>query len=133
MKITPKQYATALYDLVKDKKSGEVKKVIEDFVRVLILNNDISKTEKIINEFSIMWNKVEGVVDAEIVSASDLGKQIVKLLNDYIFKLTGAKKIEMKENIDKNILGGIVVKYGDKVIDGSLKTRIYELKNKMTK
>lgn len=128
MKIAPKQYAESLYDSVSDKPKNEIKKVIEGFARILISNNDISKLDKIIEQFSLIWKKEGGIVEAEIKSARELDKQVVKLLNNYIASLSGAKKVEVKEQVDKNILGGLVIKYNDKVLDGSLKTRIKELK-----
>jgi len=39
----------------------------------------------------------------------------------------------MSEKVDKKLLGGIVIKYGDKVLNGSLKNSLVELKNKMVK
>ena len=133
MKITEKQYSTALYEAVKDKKKGEVKSLIKDFAKLIIQNNDTSKLDKIINEYEKVWNRDQGIVNAEVISAKALDKPTIKYLNDYIKKTTKAKKIELNKEIDDNLLGGVVVKYGDKVLDGSLKTKLNELKSSMTK
>ena len=37
------------------------------------------------------------------------------------------------KKIDKNILGGVIIRYGDKVVDGSLKTQLEDLKEKLIK
>lgn len=133
MKITPKQYGLSLYQAILNKKSGQIKVAIENFVRLLINNNDISKADEIIKQFEKIWNKEKGIVKAEIVSAKKLSNVIVKSLNKYITKLSGAKKVELNQKIEKDVLGGVVIKYEDKVMDGSMKTRLKELKSKMVK
>jgi len=62
-----------------------------------------------------------------------LDKETGKLLKNYITGLSGAKEVLVSEKTDKNILGGVIIKYGDKVLDGSLKTSLEELKEKMIK
>jgi len=133
MKISAKQYAQSLYEVVKDKKDSQIRKIIKNFSRILINNNDILKIDKITAEFARIWNRERGIVEAEIIGARKFDNKIIKLLNDYIIKLSGAKKIEIKQTVDKNILGGVIIRYEDRVIDGSLKTKLSELKNKMIK
>lgn len=133
MNISIKQYAKILYKLLDGKNKSEAEKIIEDFVAVLAENNDQGKIKKIISEFGVIWNKEKGIVEAEVLSANELSKDIVKLLDDYIVKLSGAKEVVMSESVDRNLLGGVVIRYGDKVLDGSLKTKINELKNNLIK
>ena len=133
MKITPKQYSESLYQAVQNKKDSEVKDAIGNFVKVLISNNDISKADEIIKQFVGIWNKEQGIVEAEVVSAKELDNKIAKLLNNYIVKLSGAEKVLVRQKVDKNILGGVVIKYGDKVLDGSLREKLNELKAEMIK
>jgi F-type H+-transporting ATPase subunit delta len=133
MKITAKQYALALYEAVEGKKKKEVEEAIKEFAGILVTNNDITKLEKIIQEFNQIWNEKEGIVEAKVMSSQVLDKSIVKLLNDYIVKLSGAKNVVVNEIVDKDLLGGVVIKYGDKVMDGSLKARLGSLKQKIEK
>ncbi|MEA2065363.1 MAG: ATP synthase F1 subunit delta [Patescibacteria group bacterium] len=131
MKITLKQYAESLYQIVQGKDESEIKNVIENFVKVLQSNNDINKLDKVIEEFCKTWNKEEGIIETEVVSTKNLDNEIVELLNSYIAKLSGVKKVLVKQKIDKNILGGLIIKYKDKVLDGSLRMRLRELKIEM--
>ena len=132
MKITPKQYAVALYESINGDKN-KIKLVLNEFVKVLILNNDIIKAPKIILEFEKIWDKKKGIVTAEIISAGELEKSIIKLLNNYIKKVSEAEQVISRQAVDKNLLGGVVVKYGDKIIDASLRTRLVNLKEEMVK
>jgi len=133
MKITPKQYALSLYETVDGKSSGEVKAVIKKFVEFLAKKNQLSKAEKIIVEFIKIWNDKRGIVEVRSVSAKGLDKETVKLLKNYIIKLSGAKEVIMNQEINKDILGGVVIRYADKVVDGSLRTQLGDLKEKLIK
>lgn len=133
MQITPKQYAISLYESVDKKNNREAGDVIKKFVKVLINNNDISKFNKIIERFEEIWNKENGIVNAEVISARKLDNKTIKMLNNYIAELSCAKKVSAKQSIDKNILGGVVIRYEDKVLDGSLRTKLRELRVEMGK
>ncbi len=133
MKITPKQYAESLYQVIRGKEKKDTENAIVNFVNILIENNNVSKLDKIIEQFEKIWNKEERIVETEIISSEKLNSGVIKLLKDYIAKLSGAKNVIINEEKDKNILGGVVIKYEDRIIDGSLKTRIEDLKKSMVK
>ncbi len=133
MKIKIKQYAMALCESLDGKSSAEVKQVIKKFVELLAEKNFLAKSSKIISEFEKIWNKNNGMVEFEAESANKLDKAAGRSLENYVALASGAKKAVMKEKIDKNILGGVIIKYGDKILDASLKTQLRELKNKLIK
>ena len=133
MKINFKQYAQALYDLSRDAEKENVEKIISGFVNILLANNDVSKLDKIIDEYNKLWNSEHGIADAEIISARGMDANIIKLLKIHIAKLSGAKSVELREKTDKNILGGVVMKYGDKILDASLRAKVIALKKTMIK
>ncbi len=133
MRITPKQYALSLYESLDGKSAAEVKAVIKKFVELLAAKNQLAKAEKIVKEFEKIWNEKNGVVEAEIFSAKTLDKPTIKLLKNYVIKLSGAKEIMVDEKVDKGLLGGVVIRYGDKVLDGSLKGSLHDLKSSLEK
>ncbi len=133
MKIKIKQYAMALCESLDGKSSAEVKPVIKKFVELLAEKKFLAKSSKIISEFEKIWNKNNGMVEFEAESANKLDKAAGRSLENYVALASGAKKAVMKEKIDKNILGGVIIKYGDKILDASLKTQLRELKNKLIK
>ncbi len=133
MKITAKQYALSLYEMIDGQSAAEVKAVIKKFVELLAKKNQLSRAEKIIAEFIKIWNDKRGIIEAQSISAKGLDKETVKLLKNYIVKLSGAKEVIMSQEVNKDILGGVIIRYGDKIVDGSLKTQLVELKNKLIK
>ena len=133
MKVTVKQLALSLYESVDGKSSGQVKAVIAKFIELLAEKNQLAKAEKIIAEFIKIWNVRRGIVEAQILSAKELDKETVKLLKNHIARSSGAEEVLVSQEVDKKLLGGVVIKYGDRVLDGSLKTALDDLKDKLVK
>lgn len=127
MKANPRQYATLLYELVEGKSEKETIPVLEKFFSLLKKNNYLSKLDLILEEFSSVWNKKKNIVDATVFSARKIDSDIKKVIISYISGSSGASEVILKEEIDKDILGGVIIKYQDKIIDNSLKNRVRNL------
>lgn len=143
MKITAKQYAQALHDLTEEKDSQAVDGVVSKFAKELSANNQLGLLENIIEKFNEIWNKRNGIVEAEIISARELESSQVSKAESYIKEKYGARKVVLsakggfayggKNRIDKSLKGGIIIKVGDEVIDGSVKKKLVLLKESLRK
>ena len=131
MKISARQYALGLVEALRDVKDDEIKNKIDNFIKILVTNNDIKKADGIIKVFSKLWNEDRGTVEAEVISASKLEEADLEELKKYITKEEGAKEAVIKESIDKSILGGVKIRYNDTVLDASLKNQIERLQQKL--
>lgn len=132
MKITAQQYAQGLYDSVAGKSEKETKAILKNFVALLGRNRELNKEAAIIKAFGEIWNKEHGEVAATLSSARELGPSARETVVGYLKAKTGASKILLEEEIDKDLLGGFVLRYGSKVLDGSLKNSLAGLKNKIS-
>ncbi|MFA5130909.1 MAG: ATP synthase F1 subunit delta [Patescibacteria group bacterium] len=131
MKISVAQYTQSLFESVFDKNEKEVKAALKNFVALLGRNMDLAKAPAIEDAFQALWEKEKGEVRAQLISARELGPTARETVLDYLKKKTSAQKITLTEEIDKKLLGGFVLKYNSKVLDGSLKTSLEELKVEM--
>ncbi|PIR57645.1 MAG: ATP synthase F1 subunit delta [Parcubacteria group bacterium CG10_big_fil_rev_8_21_14_0_10_38_31] len=129
MKITPKEYATGLFYSISGKNDDEIKNIVNNFVNLLIINNDVSKADKVSQVFSSLWNKENKIVESEVTTSNKLDAESQESLKKFLIKESKAKEVIIKENIDKSILGGMIIKYNDKILDRSLKTKIKNLNN----
>ncbi|MEZ4409969.1 MAG: ATP synthase F1 subunit delta [Polyangiales bacterium] len=68
-----------------------------------------------------------GKVQAEVTSAVPLGEGQYQRLTSVLEKLTG-RKITLQRKVDPALIGGVVTRIGDKVYDGSVRTRLEELR-----
>ncbi|NCF75058.1 MAG: ATP synthase F1 subunit delta [Xanthomonadaceae bacterium] len=131
MKITSRQYALALYESIKNKEKEELDILLKNFVSVLIKNNDLKLLEKIISEFVKFCDKADGKARVEIISAKKLDQEIISLIGKNIAAKLDKRNIIINNKINKNILGGIILKYGSTIIDGSFKNKINCLRSKL--
>ncbi|MBI2042376.1 MAG: ATP synthase F1 subunit delta [Candidatus Nealsonbacteria bacterium] len=119
-KITPLQYAIFLYELTSQ--GANITKQINEFLGVLAKNNDLSKIREVINDFEKYEKRQRGAQDVEIISATPLAKD----LRTQILSAIGGK-IDVKETVNPELLGGAIVTVGDTMIDGSLRRKLKEL------
>ena len=132
MNITPQKYAQGLYELTKNNDNqNEVNLILRKFVSVLNSNRDLLKIDLILEHFEKKYNKEAGILNVKVFSKFDLNDEIVGELKEYISQKTGFKNVNIKIEIDKSILGGIIIKYNDQVLDMSLNNTLKQLKRKM--
>ena len=86
---------------------------------VMIDNNNIVNLVNVIDELNELINIKEGIICVEVMTTNTLNdneKETIKLY----FQNRLNKKINLIEKIDKNLVGGMIIKYQGKIIDGSL-------------
>ena len=132
MKITVQQYARSLYESVIDKNEGEIKEFLKNFSALLLKNRQENKLSEILAEFSKVWDQAQGHLPAELISVRELDQATKKLISEYLKTKTAAERIDLKSKIDEKILGGFILRYGDKIIDGSVRANLNNLKNKIS-
>lgn len=133
MKITSQQYAQALLESVFEKDKNVSKQTIKEFVRVLAINNDINKQNEIIKNFEELWQVREGVAKVDVKSARPLDETSKKQIMEFIKKNIAIKKINIKESIDKKLIGGVVVRYKDKIWDISTRCGLNRMHKELLK
>lgn len=131
MKITPKQYAQSLLELVKGKPDSEVKNILSRFVILLNRNQDLNRVEMIIKNFELLYDDDNGIVKVELLSARPLSKEIVFKIKSYIEKRLNIDKVELSEVINQDLIGGFILRYNGLVIDGSLKNNLLKFKKQL--
>ena len=77
-----------------------------------------------------MYEGIRGIRHAEAVSAVEMTPGQIEELSVRLKALTGAEQIVLHVRVDPSLLGGVRVKVGDVVWDGSLSGRLEELKKK---
>ncbi len=133
MKFSPKQYSDALYELLEMANEEQVSDVLKEFIKLLDQNGDIKKIDQILDIFESDWDKKEGVVKAEVTSVYGLSDELIDVLKNYVSSKTDAKSINFQYKEDEELLGGLVLRYQDKVLDLSLKKNLGDLKESIQK
>ena len=82
---------------------------------------------KVAEEYGALLNQKEGIAPAEVVSAVPLDEAGTARVAAYLSEMTG-KKVVLSARVDPEIIGGIIARVGDRLIDGSVRNRLIELK-----
>ena len=108
--------------------AGKLDGQAENFVRVLAENNRLELLPEIHLQFEVLKNEREGVVEVEVYSAFELTEAQIADLAQRLEKRT-SRKVRTRVEVDKNLIGGVKVVIGDKVIDGSARGQLVALEN----
>jgi len=85
----------------------------------------------VIREFMRLYRLREGIVEATVTSASALDAAEIEALQARLETLT-SRRIELQQAVDPDLLGGIQVRFGDQLIDGSVRGRLERLRSEVT-
>jgi len=98
-------------------------------INLLISKGREDYLNEISRDFISLYNDHEGIVEVNITTASVLDEDQKESLLKNLEKKTG-KTVKLNLSVNEGIRGGVIVKIGDTVIDGSVKHKISQLKNK---
>lgn len=104
------------------------KKAVKELASLLLEQRIHSQVDEILADISKEYARVHGVVEAEARTVFPLSKNLKKELSERVKKSTGAKSVILHEEIDKSLLGGVIVSAPDMELDLSLKTKLAKLK-----
>ena len=123
---------------LKIKKDG-IKKLCSDFskkqlnfVFMLIERGQFNLVIKINDRLLEMSDEVQGIKRAKIISAIELNNNFMKKIEKKLGDLTGSKVIGVNE-IDKSIIGGIVIRFPDQILDMSVKGEFIKMRDSFSK
>ncbi|MDH4040044.1 MAG: F0F1 ATP synthase subunit delta [Gammaproteobacteria bacterium] len=125
--LTSAQQAQKLGEVCGDALSAQVK----NFVGILSANKRLALLPQIHELFALYKANRERTVDVEVVSAFELADGI----RDRLAAALGRKlerQVNVQTSTDSNLLGGVVIKAGDLVIDGSVRGKLDKLAEAMT-
>ena len=103
--------------------AGRLSAEAENFLRVLAENGRLELLPQIHAQFDELKNQREGVLEAEVQSAFALDDAQLAELVQRLEKSSG-RKVKAKVSINKDLIAGVKVVLGDKVIDGSVRAQL---------
>ena len=97
--------------------------VVKSFLNLLLDKNRIGSLHQITDHYEKLTDEISNIARAEIVTPRPLRGEAQKSLEKVLGELT-AKTIKAEVKEDQNLIGGIIVKIGDLVLDGSVKAQL---------
>jgi F-type H+-transporting ATPase subunit delta len=120
-----------------DEKKEGLHKAVEDaepvfmnFLEALIERSRMPAIFRIRDRYEKLWDEEEQVLPVEVTSAIDLEEDTVESIADQIREQTG-KKVEISSRVDPEIIGGIVLRVGNSILDASIRNRLNQLRRQV--
>ena len=121
--MIPQQFGKVLYELTHDVEGKEREERIAAFVALVRSQQMTSKMDYILAAFESYAKKQQGITELTITSASELSDTVVSSIEKQF-----GDKVETTKKVDEAIMGGVVVKAGNTILDGSVKTQLEQMK-----
>jgi F-type H+-transporting ATPase subunit delta len=102
-----------------------------NFLKLVAAKRRLFAVTDMIRDFNILADAKKGVTRAEVTVAEPLKDEHVAALKEALGQVTGGKTVEIEVKVDPAILGGLVVKLGSRMVDGSLKTKLNSIRTRM--
>lgn len=115
------------HKLISEAFYGKVCEYVYNFLLVLVDNNRLEYFGRIYSHYLFLHNDFKNIADITVITTVPLSEELREKVRAKMSSLTG-KTINMREEIDKELIGGILINYGNTQIDGSVKSRLEALK-----
>lgn len=125
--VTPKQLA----ELVLEIAGPQLDEPGRNFVQTLADNHRLAYLPEIAEIFDELKDAEEGIVDVTVTSAAPLDDEQRRTLADALARKL-KREVRLHCDIDKSLIGGAVLRAGDLVIDGSLRSRLDRIAYELT-
>ena len=101
------------------------------FLNVLLDKNRQYLLRRIAREYKDLDDEKEGIITVTVTSARKVDAEMEQEFNKKLESALGSR-IRLKVELDPSLLGGIIIKYEDMVLDGSIRKRLEDLRSRMS-
>jgi F-type H+-transporting ATPase subunit delta len=120
-------------------KKDAIRKIIDggderflNFLELLAERHRLPATFRIRREFDDLWREEHKLLSVEVTSAIELDESLVSSIGARIEERTG-RRIELTSRVDPDIIGGLVLRVGNKILDASVHGRLERLRRQLTR
>jgi len=101
--------------------------ILLNFLKLLIENHRMPVIFRIRHEYERLWDEENKTLPVEITSAIELDEQTTESLGRTIGERAG-RKVTLAARVDPDILGGIIIRVGNSILDASIRNRLEQLR-----
>ncbi|MGM0452046.1 MAG: ATP synthase F1 subunit delta [Thermodesulfobacteriota bacterium] len=108
----------------------EFSDVVRSFLRLLFSKQRFNHIRGICEYYGKLSDELKGVVRADLVAATELSSESFDQIRNALSKMTG-KEVILEARQDPELIGGVVTRIGDLVLDGSIKTQLKNMRESL--
>jgi F-type H+-transporting ATPase subunit delta len=117
-------------DVVRELLSDRVEDLTLRFLRLLIRKDRETMTKPILDQYQSLRDDQRGILDAHVAVARPLADEDREAITETLEEKTG-KSIRLHVEEDKELIGGIIIRIGDRVYDASVRNKLTNLHDRM--
>jgi F-type H+-transporting ATPase subunit delta len=126
---SPKVHPDEKMELIRRCLPG-VSQLALNLVYLLVARRRLRLIDQIVSEYQRLADAYQGLEHAEVITAIPLDEEDKKRLSERLAELTGTR-IMLSTKVNPNVIGGFVVRIGDRLIDGSTKSKLGSLRKSL--
>jgi F-type H+-transporting ATPase subunit delta len=126
------------YFSTQEKKEGlhravdDADETVLNFLELLIENHRMPVVFRVRREFDRLWEEANQLLPVQITSAVELDRSIVERIGEEIGRQTG-RRVQLTSTVDPDVIGGLVLRVGNSILDASIRTRLDALRKQVAK
>jgi ATP synthase F1 delta subunit len=113
-----------------DKAVSGAEPELVNFLELLAEKHRMPAIFRIRQDFDELWSKANKRLDVSVTSAVELDSSVVKQVGEAVEKQTD-RKVDLTSEVDEDILGGLVLRVGNMVLDASLRAKLERLRKEV--
>jgi F-type H+-transporting ATPase subunit delta len=103
-----------------------------NFLELLVENHRTPVVFRVRREFDRLWEDVNRLLPVEITSAVELDRSVADRIGEEIGRQTG-RRVQLTSTVDPDVIGGLVLRVGNSILDASIRTRLEALRKQVAK
>jgi F-type H+-transporting ATPase subunit delta len=103
---------------------------VTSFLMLLFDKGRIQFLRDIRDHFNLLVDEFKGIIRANLVSATELSDETLEQIRASLSKMTG-KQVLLETHQNPDLIGGVVTKIGDLVLDGSIRTQLQNMRESL--
>ena len=122
-----------------DEKTDGLRRAVEgggetflNFLAVLLENHRMPVILRVRREYEDLWDEEHHLLPVEVTSAVELDESVVRSIGERIEERTG-RRVELTAKVDPNVIGGLVLRVGNRILDASVHGRLERLRRQITR
>ncbi len=111
---------------------GRISDEIIGLMRMIVEKGHFSDIKKIFSYFEDRVKEYKNIGVAHVSTPMELTKEEKEKIEKRLLETTDYKSFEMDYKVDKDLIGGMVIRIGDRVVDSSIRTKLYNLTRELS-
>jgi F-type H+-transporting ATPase subunit delta len=102
-----------------------------NFLKILVDNDRTEILEDVVPRYEDLVEEYQGKVEVELTTAVELSDEMLDQFKSRLGEILDGREVMLETYVDQNLVGGAVVRVGEKQIDGSIRGQLQGLREKM--